>query len=186
LLATCLALDELYSVATFAPGQLDDVASQYPPRLLRLLGAMRIRRGVRERRHDKAVALAHEHRLLGSDATGDEQQIHGELLLASLEVKAVGGGSASVARAVQRELKRALKQGLRSGDGALALRHLHMAILLAAPGRLLHPFLQQRDTWRPLMESLRDRDLGLTQANELWLVTQFREACAVRSSHSTP
>jgi len=192
-LATCLALDERQPNAAFAPERLDAVVNAYPPRLHRLLGAMRVRRCVRQGQHDAALALAREHRLLVADAAGDQPLGHGDLLLAKLDVMAMGGASKGLARTLNRELKRALEHGrrrdlidlhllagghaLRSGDTPLALRHLHMALLQAAPGRLLHPFLQQLPVWRTVLQTLRDKDLGLTQVNELALLDQLRAAC---------
>jgi LuxR family maltose regulon positive regulatory protein len=198
-LSACVALDDGRPDSPFHPLRLDAVASAYPPRLQRLLGAMRVRRLLRQGCFEAAAALARRHGLNSTAGQATELDGHGELLLARLALQAAGGPSPELDRRIGCEIKRALAQGRRrdqielhlmacelallDGDQACALRQLHMALRVAAAHRCMHPFVQRLPTLGPLLQHTSSRQLGLSHEDQRQLLHLLSEAGPQREAH---
>jgi LuxR family maltose regulon positive regulatory protein len=155
---------------TFAPGTLHETADAYPPRLATMLACFVVRRLLEIGRHDEArqeaerIGLA----LTPRGATGIPAQwrklpVMRDLLVATeIELRAGTGRQRSAMRMIAVELRSALREGraarsvelllqqarLATGASTTAavLRAMQQAIRLAAPGRIVRPFLRQAGT----------------------------------------
>ncbi|MBA5686669.1 LuxR C-terminal-related transcriptional regulator [Rugamonas apoptosis] len=194
-LSCCVALAALPGETGFALDALEAVAHAYPPRLARMLCAARVRQLLLQGRIEEAKALARRG-LPPGDATVPSQ---GDVLMAALELDAVGGGSASRWEAIASEVKRAQTQGrlrdlvelrllachlrLRDGDQRQALRQLSMALMEAAPQQLVWPLLSRAPQLQALLAQAKARDFGLTQVAELALLERL---CIAAGAASAP
>ncbi len=182
---------------------LDQVARKYPPRLQRLLDAQRVRRLLQASRVREAAELAETCGLLAeaperSAPTGMRQR--GDWLLAGVETL-VAQGLCEVALArIDTEARLAHAQGrvrdrielllaamdahLRMAHPPRALRALSTAISLAAPGRLVHPFLARQPMLQQVFATYGLRDFGFTQPAEVRFLERLM--AQVEPSRSTP
>jgi ATP/maltotriose-dependent transcriptional regulator MalT len=128
------------------------VACGYPSRAAALLAAAKVRRLLALKRPTDANAEAARFGMWGSTAT----QEHGDLALAPLELLLAQGACNTVLPRAEEWLKRAQQQGRerervelhlvaceahrRLNNEPRARRHLALAISIAAPGGLMHPF----------------------------------------------
>lgn len=160
---------------------LERVANSYSARGPRLLGACKVRRLLALDRHDDGLAEAMR---VGLDSSKREpsrppMRERGDWLLARLELQIAQGACAAVLDQMDAHLKAARVQGRerdrielllvaadaqqRLGHHRLALRAFSMAISLAAPGKVMRPFLARRGLWSRLLAGSDRKGLGLFQ-----------------------
>lgn len=184
-LSCCVALADTRDDEQFSMSVLEAVANAYPPRLSRMLCAMRVRQLLRYGRIDEAKMLA-KRALLGEPSDYDPAARHGDILIAWLELEAVGGGTPGWWDRITQEVKRAQAQGrlrdlvelrllachlrLRDGDRSQAQRQLSMAMMEAAANKLIWPFLYRAQQLQPLLAQAKVKDFGLTQVDALALL----------------
>jgi LuxR family transcriptional regulator, maltose regulon positive regulatory protein len=164
--------------------QLDRVANCYPSRGPRLLAASKVRRLLALGRQEDAHAVATSVGLGGAsaEAGGAPMRERGDWLLARLELQVALGASEAVLGEMDALLKTARTQGRerdrielllvaadaqhRLGQNRMALRHLSMAVILAAPGKLLLPFQVHQSLLSRLLVGTDTHSLGLIQPAE--------------------
>jgi LuxR family maltose regulon positive regulatory protein len=164
--------------------QLDRVANCYPSRGPRLLAASKVRRLLALGRQEDAQAVAHSAGLLGvgSESGAAPMRERGDWLLARLELQLAQGASEAVLGQMDHLLKTARTQGRerdrielllvaadaqhRLGQSRMALRHLSMAVILAAPGKLIQPFQVHQSLLSRLLVGADIQSLGLIQPLE--------------------
>ena len=151
-LSACVDLWEGPDDPTLPESLLSRVACGYPARAAALLAAAKVRRLLALKRPTDANAEAQRLALAGSTAARE----HGDLALASLELRLAQNACNTVLPRTEELLKRAQRQGRerervelhlvaceayrRLGNELRARRHLALAISIAAPGGLIHPF----------------------------------------------
>ena len=194
-LAACLAFWKggEYEAGGITADLLDRVAHCYPARGLRLLGASKIRRLLQLGRLSEAQSLsegigltAPVHRTDGDTRMRER----GDWLLARLELEAAQHNSGELALQIEDSIKAAradqrhrdavelllLSAGVHQRRGQLhsAVRQLSAAIVLAAPGNLIHPFNTRCQLITRLLSEDEARTIGLAGAAELAFFERLR------------
>jgi LuxR family maltose regulon positive regulatory protein len=164
--------------------QLDRVANCYPSRGPGLLAASKVRRLLALGRQEEAHAVAASAGLggAGAEVSGAPMRERGDWLLARLELQLAQGASEAVVSQMDALLKTARTQGRdrdriellliaadaqhRLGQSRMALRHLSMAVILAAPGKLIQPFQVRQSLLSRLLVGADTHSLGLIQPLE--------------------
>jgi LuxR family transcriptional regulator, maltose regulon positive regulatory protein len=164
--------------------QLDRVANCYPSRGPGLLAASKLRRLLALGRQEEAQAVATSAGLGGAHAEvrGAPMRERGDWLLARLEWQLAQGATDAVLGQMDALLKTARTQGRerdrvelllvaadahhRLGQNRMALRQLSMAVILAAPGKLIQPFQLRRSLLSRLLVDTDTHSLGLIQPVE--------------------
>ncbi len=197
-LSACAALWTGEAEDALAPAVVEKVGYSYPARLHRLLAASRIRRSLQLGRHDEAQRLAARSRL-GEELTASDRAAavpaRGDWLLAGIELQIANGALDAARDAIELQLREAQRQGrqrdrvelllastelyLRHRLEAKALRSFSLAIVAAASGKLLYPFLSRQAILAPLLTAGRAKVMGLIQPAELALLDRLQ-------AHLTP
>jgi LuxR family transcriptional regulator, maltose regulon positive regulatory protein len=178
-------------------GPIDDanlnlVANSYPPRGASLLAASKVRRLIALGRPEAAQLEWDRAGLAGSPKASAVASLtnRGEWLLARLDLLVAQGACDAVGDAADGALKVAMAQGRerdrvellllaadakdRSGQTRQALRLLAVAVALAAPGRLMQPFLYRRGLLSRLLADVDAKGIGAIQPAERSLVERLR------------
>ncbi|SCK31150.1 LuxR family transcriptional regulator, maltose regulon positive regulatory protein [Variovorax sp. HW608] len=172
---------------------LDRVAHCYPARGLLLLGASKIRRLLQLGRLAEARSLSERIGLAAPErraAGAERMRERGDWLLARLELEAAQHCSSELALQIEASIKAAridqrhrdavelllLSAGVhqRKGQVHAAVRQLSAAIVLAAPGNLIHPFNTRSQLIARLLSEDEARTIGLTGAAELAFFERLR------------
>ena len=172
--------------------KLSLVANAYPPRGASLLAACKVRRLIALGRPETAQ-LEWERAGLGAGRkdSADAPLTHrGEWLLARLDLLVAEGACDAVGEAAEGALKLAMAQGRerdrvelllvaadakdRLGQPRQALRLIAVAVALAAPGRLMQPFLNRRGLLTRLLADADAKGIGAIQPAERSFVERIR------------
>lgn len=180
-LAACAALWNGEGDDALAPVVLERVALSYPSRAMKFLTASRIRRCLQLGRAAEAAVLAARCQLGRDRAMPDR----GDWMLASLDLLVSEGQHEAALAGIEQQLRNA--QGLhrlrdqvellvaateihvRQQHVNKALRSLSRALAIAAPGRLISPFVARLSWLGPWFAQIKDKDLGLVLPAELAL-----------------
>lgn len=188
-LSACAALCRSEGSDPLSPAAIEKVGYSYPPRLLRMLCASRVRRSLQLGQLAQARMLA-QRCDLGAAAPGMRQR--GDWLLAQVDMALACGQHEAADVLVERELQAARLQGrerdrvellLAAAESRARQRHdpqqvlrlLSQAIALAAPGRLCQPFLLRSAWLGPVLLRARARELGLVQTAEVALLARLQD-----------
>jgi LuxR family maltose regulon positive regulatory protein len=172
---------------------LDRVAHCYPARSQLLLGASKIRRLLQLGRLREAQSLSERIGLTAQDHRADgalRMRGRGDWLLARLELEAAQHCSSQLALQVEASITAAradqrhrdavelllLSADLHQRNRQLheSVRQLSAAIVLAAPGNLIHPFNTMCQLITRLLSEKEARTIGLTGAAELAFFERLR------------
>jgi LuxR family maltose regulon positive regulatory protein len=186
-LSACIALWDGAAEGAFAPAAQEAVALSYPPRAQRLLVALQVRRLARLGRGDDAEEIARRHGLWlrnASTATSDREAV--EAALARIELTALHAQTDRALTLIDRQLRQtpqrtrvreaivlhlmAAELRHRLGDDRRALRHVALALALAAPRGLAGPFDEFGALMTALLSAFQPRDFGFTQSEEIALL----------------
>lgn len=165
--------------------ELERVAFSYPERGQTLLAARRIRQSIQNAKFDDArsIAIRHLDHVAATQSSGPvKMNDRGEWLLARLELLLVQGDCEKVLKEIQVVLKIATLQErnrdavelhllaadahYRLGQWKMAGRRLSIAIVLATPGNLIHPFRVRSFFIEEILKNIGSTALGLTKPNE--------------------
>jgi LuxR family maltose regulon positive regulatory protein len=172
---------------------LDRVAHSYPSRGHLLLAASKVRRLIQLGRSSDALAAAN---LIGlhNDAfrsTGSTpMRERGDWMLAQVELQLAQGACAYVLNQIDPLMKAARLQDRhrdriellllaadahqRLGQTRMAVRSLSMAIVLAAPGNVIHPFKMKQGLIGKLLSDTNSKEFGLTRPSERSFLERIR------------
>ncbi|WP_290866566.1 LuxR C-terminal-related transcriptional regulator [Aquabacterium sp.] len=180
-LSACAALWQGEGDEMLASAMLERIALSYPARALKFLTASRVRRCVQLGRLAEAEALAARCQL-GRDRSMPER---GDWMMASIDVLIAQGQHEAALNAIEQRLRTAQGQHrmrdqvellaaateihVRDRHFNRAQRSLSLALAMAAPGRLLSPFLARINWLSAWLLQLKDKDLGLNLPSELAL-----------------
>lgn len=193
-LSACVDLWEGEPGGPLAPAALEKVVSGYPIRAHRFLQASCVRRLLRFGRVSEALALADRARrpLPVADRKNEQRmQYRGDWMLMDVELLIANGSPQDALDAIEKLIKTAQADGrqrdrielclagteahMRLGQPKKALRMLSLAILAAAPGRVLGPFKSRLPLIREMLVPFKAKDFGFTRTSEL----EFLEALNV-------
>ncbi len=192
-LGACVALLPDQPEDALSESALDRIARSYPPRVLRLLSAQRVRRQLRLGNTQEAVNLAERCNLLtprSRHAIDPPMRARGDWLLAGIELLIGRGMCEQALNEINEAMKVAQAQGrqhdrvelllaamdahVRLGDSTKALRVLSMAISLACPGQLVYPFMVCGNALGKVLDSAGPRDFGFVHPNEVRFLERLR------------
>jgi LuxR family maltose regulon positive regulatory protein len=204
-LSACVELWQEAGAAPCSQGELEKIALSYPPRARYLLLASCVRRLLRQGSHGEALALAERGRArLHASATEPAERIkmRGDWMLMDIELLIVNGQSAEALVAIDKQLKAAQRDErqrdrielllaatdayLRMAQPHKGLRMLALAIVAAAPGKVLAPFTNRMPMMRSMLHQFTARDFGFTQPSELALLEALNRVCAVATAQRSP
>jgi LuxR family maltose regulon positive regulatory protein len=201
-LSACVELWPDEADAPYSQSALERIALRYPPRAYCLLLASCVRRLLRQGRHTTALALSKRARQ-HAECTEPPLQVQerGGWMMMSIELLVATGSTAEALMAIERQLTAAHTDGrqrdrvellLAGADTYLsmaqprkALRMFTLAILAAAPGKLIGPFNQRIELVSSMLGQFTTRDFGFTQAAELELLDAIAQASASCDEAST-
>ncbi|MFT3792275.1 MAG: LuxR C-terminal-related transcriptional regulator [Rudaea sp.] len=174
---------------------LDRVAFSYSPRAQGLLAASKVRRLLHLNRYGDAMAVAASNGIgsrqaASNDASSQDMHERGEWLLARLELEVAHGNCQGVLDAMEAHLKAAranerhrdqIELLLIAADAhqrlnqtKAALRSLSLALSVAAPGQVLHPFMAKQALVEQLFAATDGRRLGMSSDQEREFVERIR------------
>lgn len=172
---------------------LERVAHSYPQRGQCLLFASQVRRLIHLGRASDAQPLAERCGLLPGHARHPalpSMRERGDWMLARLELLLAQGACDEVLARVDPLIKDARQQERirdrielmllaadahqRLGQTRMAVRHLSMAIVLATPGKLIHPFLVRQGLISNVLSETSTKEFGLTRASEWSFLDRLR------------
>lgn len=177
---------------TITDALLDQVTHSYPVRGQALLGASKVRRLLELARHGDALAEAERVGLTKpTQATGTPaMRERGDWMLARIELDLAHGSYELVLNHVDTQLKEATRQGRdrdrlellliaadahqRLGKTSKAMRYFSMAIALATPGNIVHPFKVRGGLMNTLLRGSSDKDFVLIQPAERFFLERLR------------
>jgi len=184
---------------------LDRVAHSYPSRGHLLLSASKVRRLIQLGRSSDALASA---KLSGLDSdafrsTGSTpMRERGDWMLAQVELQLARGACAYVLNQIEPLMKAARLQDRhrdriellllaadahqRLGQTRMAIRHLSMAIVLAAPGNVVHPFKVTQGLIGKLLSDASAKEFGLTRPSEWSFLERIRPPAPAPSPSAIP
>jgi LuxR family maltose regulon positive regulatory protein len=187
------------------PGKLlDRVAHSYPPRGQRLLAASKVRRLIQLGRSGDALAVA-DRAGLNSEAfraTGSTpMRERGDWMLAQVELQLAQGACAYVLNQIDPLMKAARLQERhrdriellllaadahqRLGQVRMAIRSFSLAVVLAAPGNVVHPFKVRQGLVDKLLSDTNSKELGLTRAPEWSFLERLRPQAVAPAEGAT-
>ena len=184
-LLTCVALWTPDAPDGLRADAIDQAIHRFPPRLHTVVSASWLRRMMALGQVTQALDLAAAAGLHGvTDPTPpDSPPLHGERLLAWADLQAALGHGEALLDRLDSLLKAphlhhrqrdrvelcliACELHHRAGRAPRAVQALAQAIGLAAPGKLLHPFLRRERCLRSLLARHREREFGLIQPQDL-------------------
>lgn len=183
-LISCVAFWGDTGDQTITEELLDRVSHSYPPRGRLLLGASKVRRLLELNRYADALKEAERVGLTTSSKPVEAtiMRDRGDWMLARIELDLAQGLCNLVLEQVDARLKEARLQGRdrdriellliaadahqRLGQARMALRNFSMAVVLASPGKVVHPFKVRTGLLRKLLTSSDGKELGLIQPSE--------------------
>lgn len=180
------------------PGKLlDRVAHSYPSRGRLLLAANKVRRLIQLGRASDALAVGDRGGLNDEahGATGSmPMRARGDWMLAQLELNLAQGACLFVLNQVEPLVKAARLQerhrdriellllaadaNHRLGQERMAIRSFSMAVVIAAPGKVIQPFRMRHVLVSNLLSSGSSKEFGLTRASELSFLERLLPAAA--------
>jgi LuxR family maltose regulon positive regulatory protein len=183
---------------------LDRVAHSYPSRGRLLLAASKARRLIQLGRSSDAIAVG--------DRGGLNDETHGatgsapmrtrcDWMLAQLELHLARGACVYVLNQIEPLMKAARLQERhrdriellllaadahqRLGQERMAIRSFAMAVVIAAPGKLIQPFRMRHVLVGKLLSEGSPKDFGLTRASELSLLDRLLPEAGARGERAT-
>lgn len=194
-LSACVELWQADDAAPYSQAALEQIALSYPARAHCLLLASCARRLLAQGQYGAALALAGRARLAQSAAEPAVQiQPRGDWMLMELELLIANGQSAEALAAIEQRLKDADRDGRqrdrielllaaadayqRMAQSRKGLRMLTLAILAAAPGRVMAPFTRRLALMATMLSQYSARDFGFTQAADQAMLSALAGACA--------
>ncbi|WP_181184473.1 LuxR C-terminal-related transcriptional regulator [Cupriavidus pinatubonensis] len=198
-LGGCVALLAEHGTTGLTDEVLDETARRYPPRVMAILSAQRMRHQLHVNHDVEEGGVLRRFLRPADPASSLLMRERGDWLLARIELMIAKGQLEQAREAIETELKLAQAQGRDSDRVSLllaamdalarlgrwrdAVRALARAIAIACPGNLIYPFLLYANVVANILEQVTMRDFGFVRACEINFLKHIR-ARLVRSDAS--